>query len=370
MKRILLTTLAVLFFSTSAFAFDVKTDIGNININGTLSGYSILTDNANPSGSLDTNGEDKHVRYDISNALVNVSKTTGIVRFNVFGGAYAFPTVGVAGNKTVTNNTANTGLFGPLPIAYAELDPASFLSIQAGKLPTIIGYESAFTYQNINIQRGLVWNMEPLISRGVRITLTQGPLTLKAGANDGFYSKNKLALEGSVGLTLGNFSTSFNVLIPNKNTPANDTASIANKQEYDALVSYSAGKLTLASDLLYVYSPKSSQAGFSDSAAAYGLAGFVNYNINDKFSLGARLEYAFNKSTNNPDSANADLIGYGPSSKALSFTLTPMYKYKYLFARVDLSYVRINNYAEGSGFGVDGNKANQYRVGIEGGIIF
>lgn len=369
MKRIVLTAFVVVCFSTSAFAFDVKTDIGNININGTLSGYSILTDNANPTGSFDTNGEDKHVRYDISNALVNVSKTTGVVRFNVFGGAYAFPTVGMPGNKTVTDD-ANTGLFGPLPIAYVELDPTSFLSIQAGKLPTIIGYESAFTYQNINIQRGLVWNMEPVISRGVRAIVTAGPLTLKAGANDGFYSKDKLALEGSVGLTLGSFSTSFNVLIPNKNTPANDTASIANKQEYDLIASYTAGKLTLGSDLLYVYSPKSSKAGFSDSAAAYGLAGFADYQINDKFSLGARLEYAFNKSTNNPNSANADLIGYGPSSKALSFTLTPMYKYKYLFARVDFSYVRINNYSEGSGFGVDGNKANQYRLGIEGGIIF
>jgi hypothetical protein len=369
MKHALLIVFTLLCFSSSAFAFDVKTDIGNININGTLSGYSILTDNANPSGSFDTNGEDKHVRYDISNALVNVSKTTGVVRFNVFGGAYAFPTVGMPGNKTITDD-ANTGLFGPLPIAYVELDPASFLSIQAGKLPTLIGYESAFTYQNINIQRGLVWNMEPVISRGIRAIVTAGPLTLKAGANDGFYSKDKLALEGSIGLTLGNFSTSFNVLIPNKNTPANDTAAVANKQEYDLIGSYTIGKLTLGSDLLYVYSPKSSQSDFSDSAAAYGLAGFADYNINDKFSVGARLEYASNKSTNNPNSANADLVGYGPRSKAFSLTITPMYKYKYLFVRADLSYVRINNFAEGSGFGVNGNKVNQYRLGLEGGIIF
>jgi len=33
---------------------------------------------------------------------------------------------------------------------------------------------------------------------------------------------------------------------------ANDTASIANKQEYDLIASYTAGKLTLGSDLLYV----------------------------------------------------------------------------------------------------------------------
>jgi uncharacterized protein YccT (UPF0319 family) len=50
MKRIILTAFVVVCFSTSAFAIDVKTDIGNININGTLSGYSILTDNANPTG--------------------------------------------------------------------------------------------------------------------------------------------------------------------------------------------------------------------------------------------------------------------------------------------------------------------------------
>lgn len=370
MKRSILITFVLLFVSSTAFAFDVKTNIGNINVNGTLSGYSILTDNANPTGSFDTNGEDKHVRYDISNALLNISKTTGLVRFNIYGGAYSFPVVGVAGNKTITSNAANTGLFGALPIAYLELDPASFLAIQAGKLPTIIGYESAFTYQNINIQRGLVWNMEPVISRGIRAIITAGPLTLKAGANDGFYSKDKLAIEGSIGLTVGNFSTSFNVLIPNKNTPANDTASIANKQEYDLVSSYTAGKLTLGSDLLYVYSPKSPQAGFSASSAAYGLAGFADYSINDKFSLGARLEYAFNKSTNNPNSANADLVGYGPNSKALTFTVTPMYKYKYLFARADLSYVRINNFSNGSGFGADGNRSNQYRLGIEAGIIF
>ncbi len=369
MKRMLVLAIIFCFVSINAHAFDLKTGIGNININGTLSGYSILTDNANPTGSFDTNGKDKHVRYDISNALINVSKTTGLVRFNVFSGAYAFPTVGVAGNKTVTDN-ANTGLFGPVPIAYVELDPASFLSIQAGKLPTIIGYESAFTYQNINIQRGLVWNMEPIISRGIRFIVTTGPVVFKAGANDGFYSKNKLAIEASLGVNLNNFSASFNALIPNKHTPPNDTASIANKQEYDLVGSYTLGKLTLGSDLLYVYSPKSAQLGYSNSSAAYGIAGFADYNVTDKFSLGTRLEYACNKSTNNPNSANADLVGYGPDSKAFTVTITPMYKYKYLFVRADLSYVRINNFSESGGFGESGNKANQYRLGLETGIMF
>lgn len=67
MKRILLIILVS--FSTNTLAFEIETSIGKININGSLSGYSILTDNVNPTGSFDTNGKDKHLRYDISNAL-------------------------------------------------------------------------------------------------------------------------------------------------------------------------------------------------------------------------------------------------------------------------------------------------------------
>ncbi len=57
-----------------------------------------------------------------------------------------------------------------IPVAYVEYSPTKRLSIQAGRFSTIIGYESAFTYLNNYIQRGLVWNMQPVINNGFRLT--------------------------------------------------------------------------------------------------------------------------------------------------------------------------------------------------------
>ena len=98
-----------------------------------------------------------------------------------------------------------TDPFSPIPIAYLEYSPMKELSIQAGKLPTIIGYESALTYQNNYIQRGLVWNMQPVINNGVRITYSTDSFFVELGVNDGFYTLStthpKPALEASLGLT-------------------------------------------------------------------------------------------------------------------------------------------------------------------------
>ena len=50
--------------------------------------------------------------------------------------------------------TGNT--FGPVPVAYGKLVATDELSLQFGKLPTLIGAEYAFTFQNMNIERGLL----------------------------------------------------------------------------------------------------------------------------------------------------------------------------------------------------------------------
>ena len=109
--------------------------------------------------------------------------------------------VGVGLSKT----SESTDLFSPIPVAYLEYSPMKGLYIQAGKLPTIIGYESALTYQNNNIQRGLVWNMQPVINNGVRLTYSTDLFFVKLGVNDGFYTLStthpKPALEASLGLT-------------------------------------------------------------------------------------------------------------------------------------------------------------------------
>jgi hypothetical protein len=238
------------------------------------------------------------------------------------------------------------------------------LSIQAGKLPTIIGYESAFTYQNSYIQRGLVWNMQPVINNGVRLTYSTDLFFVKLGVNDGFYTLStthpKPALEASLGLTpIKDGSIALNVLLPDKNSRPNDTADPSNKREINLVASYTLDKLSLGADLLYVEAPKSDKANVPEKAKASGVALHLSYDLKP-FKLSGRIEYV----KNNSDAGGIDLVGLGNGNKGLTFTITPAYTHGPLFLRCELSYVKADRPF------TQNNKKNQTRIGVEVGFMF
>ena len=103
------------------------------------------------------------------------------------------------------NTPKATGdFFGPLPLANLKLAPTDTFSVQGGKLPTLIGAEYTFTFQNMNIERGPLWNQEPAISRGGQLNYTAGPVAFAFSLNDGFYSNRYTWLSGSAAYTLDN----------------------------------------------------------------------------------------------------------------------------------------------------------------------
>jgi hypothetical protein len=227
--------------------------------------------------------------------------------------------VGLALSKT----SESTDLFSPIPVAYVEYSPMKGLSVQAGKLPTIIGYESAFTYQNNYIQRGLVWNMQPVINNGVRLTYSTELFFVKLGVNDGFYTLStthpKPALEASLGLTpIKDGSIALNVIFPDKDSRPNNTADPSNKREINLVASYTLDKLSLGADLLYVEAPKSNRAGVLEKAKASGVALHLSYDLKP-FKLSGRIEYV----KDNSDAGDIDLVGLGNGNKGWTFTITP-----------------------------------------------
>jgi hypothetical protein len=247
----------------------------------------------------------------------------------LIGGAYAVPVVGVGLSKT----SESTDPFSPIPVAYVEYSPMKVLSIQAGKLPTIIGYESAFTYLNNNIQRGLVWNMQPVVNNGVRITYSTDLFFVKFGVNDGFYTLStthpKPALEASLGLTpTKDGSIAINVIFPDKDSRPNDTADPSNKRELNLVASYTPDKLSLGADSLYVEAPRSNTAGVSKKAKASGVALHLSYGLKP-FKLSGRVEYV----KDNSDNGGIDLVGLGDGNKGWTFTVTPAYTKGPLFLR-------------------------------------
>ena len=94
--------------------------------------------------------------------------------------------------------------YGPVPVAFLKLQAGKTTQFLIGSLPTLMGAESTFTYQNFNIERGIVWNQENAINRGIQVNQTLGKyLTASVSWNDGYYSNRYSWLSGSVTLTKG-----------------------------------------------------------------------------------------------------------------------------------------------------------------------
>ncbi len=210
--------------------------------------------------------------------------------------------------------------------AYAEAK-LSFLKIQAGRLLTNIGGEAPYTFQNINIQRGLVWNGEPVFYNGVRVSAELGMFSLYAGANDRDTHDGKNAFEGGVGVKLPfKTSASFNVLIPDRSdeNPTRVYNLTVNTEWFEFM------PITLYVD--YLDTP---QRG--ENAQSIGVALLAEIKPLEKFSVGTRVEYVNND-------GDGDNYGIGTGNNAWTFTITPKYQFnKYLYMRAEASYVKLGH---------------------------
>ena len=293
---------------------------------------------------------------EISNALLNVTVNAGDLHANATAGDYAFPTVGF----TLANDNAsgaNADLYGSLPVASLSYTFDSHLSVAAGKFAALLGQESPFTYENLNIQRGIGWAMEPTISRGVQITYTNGPWTARVQENDAYYSGGNRAFEWLVGWSPSSAtSVQFAAIVPGANVPGNRTSTIGNKAEYDLMYARAIGKAELLPYVLWVHSPASPVLGYTTCEHAYAAVLLGAWNFSPQTSLAFRYEHAKNGSSANDANPNADLVGFGPGSLANSQTLTPAFRFgnggmmRFEYSHVSAAGLNQNRY--GFEFGV------------------
>jgi hypothetical protein len=237
----------------------------------------------------------------------------------------------------------------------------------AGKLPTLIGAEYTFTFQNMNIARGLLWNQEPAISRGVQANYTKGPLAISASLNDGFYSDKYSTGSALVSYTISPSDTV--AVAASGNFKHQSTSTFVtplaqnNSQVYNLMWTHTAGPWVIIPYFQYTRVPKIPSLGIPNSASTTGAAVLAKYTFNPQFSLAGRAEYI------SSSGANVSLL-YGPSSKAWSLTLTPTWQFKTFFVRGELSYTKLDSAAPGSGFGPLGTEDSQTRGMLETGVLF
>lgn len=263
----------------------------------------------------------------IGNALLNLAAGAGNLHLSATVGAYGFPTLGFP-IAAVNEPGSNTQLYGPLPVAALQYTVNSHLSVSAGKFAALLGQESPFTYQNLNVQRGIGWAMEPTIGRGALIAYTNGSFSATLQVNDAYYSGTSRAVEGLLGWAPSSSTAlQFAFIVPGKDVGPNPTTPVGNKAEYDLMYSRQTGKLQLLPYYLYVWSPASAKLGFTAGENATAAVLIANWSFSPQFSLPFRYEYARNGSSTSDASPNADLVGFGPGSNVRTFTLTPTYRF-------------------------------------------
>jgi hypothetical protein len=331
---------------------------GKIAVNGFVTGAGLVQNNHIPGDNTQQGG--------LSNGQVFIQKTDGWFQFFVEAGAYNITALGLP--YSTTSNTIS-GLFGPLPVAFVKLQAGKNTSFLIGSLPTLIGAEYTFSFENMNIERGLLWNQENAINRGIQVNQTMGKFAASLSWNDGFYSNRYTWLSGSLAYTNGPNALSF---VAGGNMGQTKFQSFAvpvqnNGSIYNVIYTYTKGPWILQPYYQYTDVPTNAKIGVVKGASTSGGAILASYAFKHGFSLPVRFEYI---TSSGSAAQNAVNLMFGPGSSGTSFTATPTWQGGGFFVRGDLGWAHANSFTPGDVFGPLGTKDSQFRVMGEIGFVF
>jgi Putative beta-barrel porin-2, OmpL-like. bbp2 len=341
--------------------------IGTVYLDGIGSGLGLWQNNPFPGN--------RAWQPDLSNGQLFLQKTDGIFQFYAQFGAYSIASLGAPYISAATGTfgyqaPAPGDLWGWFPQGYAKIQPTANFSIEGGKLPTLIGAEYTFSFENINIERGLLWNQEPAVSKGGQANYTIGPVALSLAFTDGYDSGVYNTISGSATWTINStnsfaFAASGNAGTTNVSTLRTPLAQ-SNSELYNLIYTYNNDPWIIQPYFQATHVPAKPGLGWTTGASTFGFALLTNYDLGKGFNLGGRLEYI--SSTGN--TATSPNLLYGQGSGAFSLTITPTYQWNYYFARAEFSWVKANSVISGDGLGPNFNGNSQTRVMIETGILF
>jgi hypothetical protein len=333
--------------------------LGKIAANGIVTGFGLVQSNHVPG---DDDGQAA-----LSNGQIFIQKADGKFQYFIQAGAYTLPSLAtpfLAADKTVSN------FYGPVPVAFAKVQAGKTTQFLIGALPTLMGAEYTFTFQNMNIERGLLWNQENAVNRGIQVNQTLGKyLTASFSWNDGYYSNRYSWLSGSLTYVKGPHSLIFagmgNLGQTAYQTPATPVQN--NSTMYAVIYTFTKGSWIVQPYYQYSNVPTNPAVGVVDGASTNGGALLISRAFKHGFSLPARVEYIATSGSAAQQSVN---LLFGPGSNGTSVTATPTFQYGGFFVRGDVSYTHAGSYAPGTVFGSSGTDSDQVRGIAEVGFIF
>ena len=346
--------------------------LGSLNLSGGVDGYGyVLAPTAQ--------GEQGNGAY-VANALVELQKTTGQLQFTIEIGSNG-------GAVTLGTHPAQTSIniysTGPLYAGYLTVAPNSVpgLTISAGQLPSLEGWESGVDWNNANQLTTDIFAVQNSQNRGVEVAYTKGPVAVSAIFGDGFDDGvwNTVQLLGTYTINSDNSVSAYYTgnlgrtglnAITYFNTPVGTFGSnFVNSQLFGGWYNYTVGSLNLVPEAQYVYAKADQQLGQFKTTSNFGAAVFADYSFGTSpYSLGAWVEYEKSQGTEGPSTWFV-----GPNSQAIGISVSPTWQYKDLFARADAGGLYLlTNKANGVsyGYGNSGTGKALFTGLLEAGLLF
>lgn len=313
-RALTILTTTLLMAVAESGAAEVKVDIPNIKLSGGISA-TVFNESKAEADSSSTND------IKLTDAVIELSGGDNFGGFDIAVGLTVEPTVIGSVNN---NNTATVGDKYGIIWGYVSAIPVKGLEIDAGVLPTNVGYELAAAYLNPNITYGLVWNSQPFIYKGVRATYSVTDDIQIYGEYDrgnelNGYSKDHAFAVGSIG-SIGDVNYTFTYF---------DYGNYKNLVDFT--LGYKYRNVQFAVDGDYQWLDEDS------SKKGYGIAFYVIPEF-DRFFLPIRVEYV-------KDKDNSGIYGFDGES-IYSVTVTPTCKLSdHTVVRAEYSYVKSNDNA-------------------------
>jgi hypothetical protein len=257
---------------------------------------------------------DNKTQASLTNGQVFIQNADGVFQFYLQAGAYNLPALAtpfLETDKTISN------FYGPVPVGFVKLQAGKNTSFLLGSLPTLIGAEYTFTFENMNIARGLLWNQENAVNRGAQVNQTMGKVTASLSWNDGFYSNRYSWLSGSLTYANGPHSLAFvgganykRTAFQTLATPVQNNSSI-----YDVIYTYNKNGWIIQPYFQYTNVPDNAKIGVSKGASTTGGAILISRAFTHGFALPARWEYISGSGSAADKSVN---LMFGPGSSGTS----------------------------------------------------
>ena len=369
---------------------------GDWNFMGGISAYVSALTNKTPMAFTNEGTLGNNAKYSMGLAAIQIHKASGWLHFTYWGGAWQTPSIGITSDFGAFNSLARLGSgANPLPGGptfkwWFTVQPSQYWSVSGGELASTEGTEIGFNWMNPTFFVSNLNNMQTTPGYGGQLNLFYGPASFNLQLSDSYHTARTNVLSSLFTYNLNSDGSDNVIVFDHTNLGHTGNPGVGFAEKNSSLVGVGAqwvqGPWTVIPEAEYQWLPKSSVTasnGFAKPMTTYYNASAmvdVSYQFTPQWSVTVQPSVTYQ----NGDKADPNQQIYGnwlqfgsaaaPGAFSPGMTLTaiqvdPTWQQKNVFVRPVLALTHLSGFQPGTGYGTNGNSANQFVGVLEVGVL-